>query len=216
MPHPDTYWPSLLRRLGAKPWTYRPRGVPRKQQEKVLKRLVVGELRPSKWVDPKIRRAATKAIREGWRERLLAPAGAPNEAAGHAQHRRRDGFHRAASTPDSSRSLPRSEPPRPEADPSHLRGDAREKVEQAGVEEEAGREDTPSDDAPREEPAVPGLNRQATPRLRPKTSAGSEGLTIRNGAVTVTCWFCTAPNPAREQICRTCGKDLRGPREEAT
>lgn len=49
MPHPDTYGTSLLRRLGAKPWTYRPRGVPRKQQEKVLKRLVVGELRPSKW-----------------------------------------------------------------------------------------------------------------------------------------------------------------------
>ncbi len=82
MPHPDGYWPTLLRRLEAKRWSYRPRGVPRSQREELLKRLVVGdpELEASEWTDPRIRRAAAKAVREGWRDKLLVSAGTAGEA----------------------------------------------------------------------------------------------------------------------------------------
>ncbi len=212
MPHPNGYWPALLRRLGAKPWAYRPRGVPRPQREEVLRRLVVGdaELEASEWVDPKIRRAAAQMVREGWRERLLAPAGAPtgtlSGAATQDPPRHRASPRRAPSAPDLSRSSPpkseppKSEPTKPEAATPHRHNENRagereaarkEALERARADAQSGPEDAPPVDAPAAKPDVPTFGR-----------AESAGLQIINGDVVQACTYCGESNPADAERCK--------------
>jgi hypothetical protein len=182
MPDREEYWETLHKRTGAKPWSYRPRGVPKEQRVDLAKRLVADPGDEAAWTDPwtpkRVGQVARDVLAKGRRVKTGAGARAGRGAADGGRRRARNAGAQAPENPPTN------------ARESGGSGDLAEDPTYAS-----------SWVAGTGFPEEPVLDSPVDNRSSPHSSAA--------GAKKAECRYCGDPdNDADAEVCKTCGDDL--------